>query len=99
LRRGRRMEYKVCIGFYAEDYERVLLLMHRLQRRYPDQKWKIYAFPESRVIRGRRSFDYVLVVFTDDYNKAHRIGTALVKKHLPKIGMKTRPIAYWVKEV
>lgn len=92
-------EYMVCIGLRLCDYYKVEEVMERLQSKYPRQKWKIYVFPEKKAFpKGGESFDFILVVFTDNYDKAHRIGMALVKKILPEAGVETKPLAYWIKE-
>lgn len=89
-------DYMVCIGFYVKDYDKVNEAMERLQSRYPEQRWKIYAFPEHKMFLRGESYDFILVVFTDSYDKAHKIGLALVKKYLPEVGVSD--CYYWVKE-
>jgi hypothetical protein len=90
------VKYRVCIGLRFEDYDRVKTLMEELSVKYPEQRWKIYAFPEAKLIHGRESYPFILVVVADSYDKAHKIGLSLVKKHFPKIGI--ADALYWVKE-
>ena len=63
-------------------------LVERLKLDYPEQKYNIVNsnFPQ---------YDFLICCFADDRDQAHKIGTALVKKDLPK----HLNLLYWTKEI
>jgi len=81
-------KYAIMIGFKAEHLHLIAPIVKRLKKEYPEQGYNIMNshFPQ---------YDFILVCFADDKDKAHKIGTALVKKELPT----HLNLLYWIKEV
>ena len=81
-------EWAICIGFDGSALKEIEPIVDKLKKEYPDQKYRIYnsKFPQ---------YTFLLVAFAPDRDSAHKIGMALVKKHLPA----HLNLLYWCKEV
>jgi len=76
------------VGFKGEHLKEIEPIVRSLKERFPEQGYNILnsKFP---------AYDFILTCFADTRDKAHRIGTALVRKELPQ----HLSLLYWVKEV
>ena len=81
-------KWVVLIGFKGEDLPEIEPIVQRLKEKFPDQGYNIM---NSRF----ESYTFILTCFADDRDKAHKIGTALVRRELPE----HLHLLYWVKEV
>ena len=85
-------EYKgkwaILIGFKAEHLKDITPIVERLKKEYPEQGYNIMnsRFPQ---------YDFILVCFAENRDKAHKIGLVLTKKILPQ----KLNLLYWIKEV
>jgi len=78
----------IMCGFTAEHLEELSPIIEKLQEDYPKQEWNIM---NSRF----DIYDFILCGFADDRDEAHKIGMALVNKHLPS----KFNFFYWIKEI
>lgn len=80
--------WAIMVGLKGSQLHEVAPIVEKLKEDFPRQEWNIMnsKFPQ---------YEFVLCGFADDRDEAHVIGTALVKKHLPK----ALNLVYWVKEV
>jgi|Deesub1362A_J573_1020465.scaffolds.fasta_scaffold00652_43 hypothetical protein len=76
---------KTCIGILEEDYESASLKLMEIAEKDDTFRYKIY---ESKYIN---EFDYIVVVYSNDVDTAHKRGLWLVNK--ANIGER-----YWVIE-
>jgi len=78
----------VLIGFRGEQLKEISPIIEKLKEDYPEQEWNCLnsKFPQ---------YDFILCGFADDRDKAHKIGLAVVRKHLPP----SLNLFYWVKEI
>jgi len=85
-------EYKgrwaVLVGFRGENLKEIAPIVEKLKKKYPGQEFNVMnsKFPQ---------YDFILCGFADDRDQAHKIGLALVRKHLPP----RLNLTYWIKEV
>jgi len=81
-------KWVVMIGFKAQHLAELEPIIKSLKERYPQQGYNIMnsRFP---------AYDFILTCVADDRDKAHKIGTALVKRELPE----HLHLLYWIKEV
>lgn len=81
-------EWACCIGFMGEHLKEIAPIVEKLKKEFPEQKYHIYnsKFPQ---------YTFLLVAFAEDRDSCHKIGMALVKKHLPS----RFNLLYWCKEI
>lgn len=81
-------KWVVMVGFKAENLEEIAPIVEKLKEQYPEQQYNVMnsKFPQ---------YDFILTCFAEDRDKAHKIGTALVKRELPQ----HLHLLYWTKEV
>ena len=81
-------KWAILIGFTAEHLHELSPIIENLKDDYPEQEWNMMnsKFPQ---------YDFILCGFAEDRDKAHKIGLAVVRKHLPA----HLNFTYWVKEI
>lgn len=83
-----KTEWVICIGFDGSALGEIMPIVERLKKEYPEQQYSIgnSRFPQ---------YTFILFCRAETRDEAHRIGMALVKKHLPQ----HLHLLYWVKEI
>lgn len=81
-------KWTIMIGFKGEHLAEIEPIIETLQEDYPDTEWNCMnsKFPQ---------YDFILCGFAGNRDDAHKIGMAVVKKHMPQ----HLNLLYWVKEV
>ncbi len=81
-------KWNILIGFKAEQLKEISPIIEKLKEDFPEQEWNCLnsKFPQ---------YDFILCGFAEDRDKAHQIGLAVVRKHLPA----HLNLFYWVKEI
>lgn len=81
-------KWVIMIGFKGEHLAEIEPIIQKLQEDYPDQEWNVMnsKFPQ---------YKFILTGFAGDRDKAHQIGMAVVRKHMPQ----HLNLLYWIKEV
>jgi len=80
-------EWIVCIGFKGEHLKEIDPIVETLKAQYPEQNYYIANSKFSQ-------YTFILICRANTRDDAHKIGLALVKKHLPS----HLNLLYWVKE-
>ncbi len=62
-------------------------MVEQLQKEYPSQEWNIM---NSKF----KQYDFILCGFAETRDDGHKIGLAVVRKHLPE----HLNLLYWIKE-
>ncbi|GAG83337.1 unnamed protein product [marine sediment metagenome] len=75
-------------GFKAENLHEISPIVEKLKADYPEQEWNI-------VNSKFKQYDFLLCGFAGDRDEAHKIGLAVVRKHLPE----SLHLLYWIKEI
>lgn len=81
-------KWVIMIGYKGEHLAEIKPIIKQLQSEYPTQEWNCMnsKFP---------IYDSILCGFTDNRDDAHKIGLAVVKKHMPA----KFNLIYWLKKV
>jgi hypothetical protein len=81
-------KWVILIGLKNEYLCKIKSIIDNLKDDYPEQEWNLMEskFPQ---------YDLILCGFAADRDEAHKIGLAVVRKHLPA----HLNLIYWVKEV
>ncbi|MBA7708653.1 hypothetical protein ES703_117556 [subsurface metagenome] len=80
--------FVILIGFKAENLKDIGPVVERLQADYPEQEWNV-------VNSKFKHYDFLLCGFADSRDEAHKIGLAVVRKHMPS----SLQLLYWIKEI
>lgn len=81
-------KWAIMIGFKGEHLREITAIVEGLKEEYPEQGYNIM---NSKF----KQYEFILVCFAEDRDSAHKIGCALVHKHLPQ----NLNLLYWIKEV
>jgi len=80
--------WTILVGFKAENLKEIAPIVEKLKEEYPKQEWNVV---NSRF----EQYDFLLCGFAEDRDEAHKIGLAVVRKHMPS----HLNLLYWTKEV
>lgn len=80
--------WAILAGFKAEHLKEIAPIVEKLKEDFPDQEWNIMNSKFD-------AYDFILCGFAEDRDEAHKIGLAVVRKHLPS----SLNLFYWVKEI
>ncbi|MBA7638148.1 hypothetical protein ES703_45801 [subsurface metagenome] len=78
----------ILIGFKAENLKEIAPVVEQLQADYPGQEWNV-------VNSKFKQYNFLLCGFADSRDEAHKIGLAVVRKHMPA----HLSLLYWIKEI
>lgn len=81
-------KWVIMVGFKAEHLKQIAPIVEKLKQKYPEQGYNIGNSKFD-------SYDFILFCFADSRDNAHKIGMAVVKKHLPQ----ELNLMYWIKEI
>ncbi len=83
-----RGKWVILSGFKAHYLKEIAPVVEKLKAEYPEQEWNVVnsKFPQ---------YDFLLCGFAPDRDAAHKIGLAVVRKHMPE----HLHLIYWIKEV
>ncbi|MBA7695021.1 hypothetical protein ES703_103638 [subsurface metagenome] len=80
--------WTILIGFKAENLKEIAPIVEKLQSDFPDQEWNILNSKFEQ-------YNFLLCGFAETRDEAHKIGLAVVRKHMPP----HLHLLYWIKEV
>ena len=81
-------KWAIMVGFKGEHLQELKPIIEKLKTEYPEQEWNVM---NSKF----KAYDFILCGFAEDRDEAHKIGLAVVKKHLPA----RLNFLYWIKEI
>ncbi len=81
-------KWTILMGFKAENLKEIAPIVEKLKAEYPDQGWNVV---NSRF----EQYNFLLCGFADSRDEAHKIGLAVVRKHMPE----SLHLLYWIKEI